>query len=161
MTRSPDPLLGAQARARAGRAGTGLLDRPDGPGGGGGDDAGSPGGGGGRRSTRAVLWLVMVAVIAMGLIVATVLPVRSYVQQRRDIAAAEEALEELEADNRALAARVAELGTDEALEQAARESLNLVRPGEESYALLPPQFPTELPPMFPYALARRLLEPGR
>jgi cell division protein FtsB len=98
-------------------------------------------------------------VVLLGLVFVTVLPVRSYLQQRRDVSRAEAALAALEADNRALQERVAELGTNEALEELARARLNLVHEGEEAFALLPPQFPTDLPTIFPYPLARRLLEP--
>jgi cell division protein FtsB len=88
-----------------------------------------------------------------------VLPVRHYLQQRQDIDRAASALAQLEADNQALQDRVAELGTDAALEELARGQLHLVKPGEEAFAMLPPQFPSNLPPLFPYPLARRILEP--
>ena len=46
---------------------------------------------------------------------------------------------------------MAELGTDAALEELAREQLHLVKPGEEAFAMLPPQVPVEpAPRLFPY-----------
>ena len=44
------------------------------------------------------------------------------------------------------------LKTDEEVERLAREQYNLVRPGEESYAILPPPPPkVELPQWWPFS----------
>ena len=116
-----------------------------------------------RRARRAgrVLWPVTAVVVTLGVLFVTLFPVRSYFDQRQAIADAEAGLAALEADNRALEERVAALDTPEEIERIAREQLNLVRPGEEAFAVLPPQPPTDLPDLFPYPLARLLLEAGR
>ena len=44
----------------------------------------------------------------------------------------------LEQTNAALQRRIDELGTDSAIERLAREQHNLVKPGEQAFAILPP-----------------------
>ena len=64
-------------------------------------------------------------------------PTRTYVAQRRGMDAAQQRVKVLSEQNRELAARVKRLNTDSEIERLAREQYNLVRPGEEAYALLP------------------------
>jgi hypothetical protein len=75
---------------------------------------------------------VLVAVLGAG-----VFPTRTYLHQRDRIAAEEEKLAVLTAENQKLAAKVDRLATDAEIERLAREQYNLVRPGEEAYAILP------------------------
>jgi cell division protein FtsB len=67
-----------------------------------------------------------------------VFPTRLWLSQRRDAAATEHRVRVLEQTNAALSKRVKELDSDPAIERIAREQHNLVKPGEEAYAVLPP-----------------------
>ncbi len=70
-------------------------------------------------------------------LVAGVFPTRTYLSQRDEIASAADKVEVLSGENAKLAARVEQLHTDAEIERLAREQYNLVRPGEEAYAILP------------------------
>jgi cell division protein FtsB len=85
---------------------------------------------------RRFLWPVLGLALVVFL-VAGVFPTRTYLHQRDEIAAAEEKLAILTAENAKLDARVEQLHTDAEIERLAREQYNLVRPGEEAYAILP------------------------
>jgi cell division protein FtsB len=75
-----------------------------------------------------------------------VFPTRTYVSQRRDLDRTAERVEVLKRENERLAQRVGRLNTDEEIERLAREQYNLVRPGEEAYAILPAPKPAEPAP---------------
>jgi len=101
------------------------------------------------RIGRAV-WPVLVTVALVGLLFVAVFPTRTWLAQNQSIAAAEEQLEVLEEQNVLLEERVSALHEDEEIERLAREQYNLVRPGEEAYAVLPPA-PTDSPAEIPAA----------
>lgn len=86
---------------------------------------------------RRLLWPVLGAAALVVFLVAAVFPTRTYLHQRDEIAAAERKLEVLTAENEKLGDRVEQLHTDSEIERLAREQYNLVRPGEEAYAILP------------------------
>ena len=98
---------------------------------------------------RRLLWPI-VGVALVVFLVAGVLPTRTYLHQREEIASAEEKLAVLTAENGKLDDRVEQLHTDTEIERLAREQYNLVRPGEEAYAILPgpadPEPEEEAPP---------------
>jgi cell division protein FtsB len=85
-----------------------------------------------RAFLPAVAFLVLVGVLFVA-----VFPTRTWLAQRQSISAEEKRLRVLTEQNQALAARVQELETDAEIERLAREQYNLVRPGEEAYAILP------------------------
>ena len=99
---------------------------------------------------RRAAWLLVVSVVLVGIVFVAVFPTRTYLAQRRDLAAAERRVGVLSAQNDELAARAQRLDTDAEIERLAREQYNLVRPGEEAYAILPPPAPpapaAETPP---------------
>ena len=99
---------------------------------------------------RRLLWLILGGAALVVFLVAGVFPTRTYLQQRDEIATAEEKVHVLSAENEKLTARVEELHTDAEVERLAREQYNLVRPGEEAYAILPgpadPEPETPAPP---------------
>jgi cell division protein FtsB len=72
------------------------------------------------------------------LLVYAVFPVRTYLSQRSDTTRAREQLEVLSNENDRLERRADELRDPETIEEIARRDHNLVMPGEESYAILPP-----------------------
>ncbi len=86
---------------------------------------------------RRRLWPLLAAVVLGGVFFAVVLPTRTFLNQRQEIAAEETKVEVLTRENQRLATRVRELHTDSEVERLAREQYNLVRPGEEAYAILP------------------------
>ncbi|MDP8991600.1 MAG: septum formation initiator family protein [Actinomycetota bacterium] len=87
---------------------------------------------------RRARWPVVASVVLVGVLFLAVFPARTYLAQRRDLAATERRLAVLESQNKDLSARVERLNSDAEIERLAREQYNLVRPGEEAYAILPP-----------------------
>ena len=91
-----------------------------------------------RRRLPRALWPALVSVALVGVLFLAVFPTRTYLTQRASTSAAEERLRVLREENTALEARIARLHRDGEIERIAREQYNLVRPGEEAYAVLPP-----------------------
>ncbi|MGE3620264.1 MAG: septum formation initiator family protein [Acidimicrobiia bacterium] len=99
-----------------------------------------------RRLGLATASSVVAVVLVVG-----VFPTRTWLDQRDATAEATDRLAVLEAQNEALRERIERLHTSEEIERIAREQYNLVLPGEEAYAVLPPPLPPlDLPPLFPY-----------
>ncbi len=80
---------------------------------------------------------MVASVMLIGVLFVAVFPSRTYLAQRRSIDAAERTVAVLSRENDRLASRVQRLDTDAEIERLAREQYNLVRPGEEAYAILP------------------------
>jgi cell division protein FtsB len=95
-----------------------------------------------RRNAR-LRWLgTRVGSVALScLLVYAVFPVRTYLSQRSDTDRAREQLDVLTEENERLERRADELRDPETVEEIARRDHNLVMPGEESYAILPPPEP--------------------
>ncbi len=89
-------------------------------------------------------WPLVAAVVVVGLAFLAVFPTRTYLSQRRDLENTEQRLAVLSRQNQELNGRVARLNTDAEIERLAREQYNLVRPGEEAFAILPPPGPPVL-----------------
>jgi len=87
---------------------------------------------------RRALWPVAVSVAVAGAMFLAVFPTRTWLAQRHSLAAAEQRLMVLDHQNQDLTAQVRRLDTDAEIERLARADYNLVRPGEEAYAILPP-----------------------
>ena len=82
-------------------------------------------------------WLVVAVLALLGVLALGSFPARAYfdqLSQRDDLARRAAALA---ATNQQLADKAAHLRTEEAVERLARERYQLVRPGEEAYAILP------------------------
>ena len=88
-------------------------------------------------TVRRLLWPLVGGAILVVLLVGGVFPTRTYLHQRDAIAFEEDKVAVLSAENEKLAAKVDRLHTDAEIERLAREQYNLVRPGEEAYAILP------------------------
>ena len=133
-TRRPTRSAGA-AGAKGARRTVDLRDRPgadaarsrrgDGP------DEGPRFGLIGRRSA-------VIATVVAVTVVLVALPVRSYLRQQSDVAAARADLQELEHENDQLAARQRRLSDPDEIARIARRDYGLVEVGEESYSVLPP-----------------------
>jgi cell division protein FtsB len=87
---------------------------------------------------RRAVWPLLVSVVLVGVLFAAVFPTRTYLAQRTSISRAEKQLDVLDEQNRELERRAARLRSDAEIERLAREQYNLVKPGEEAYAVLPP-----------------------
>jgi cell division protein FtsB len=97
---------------------------------------------------RRAAWTLIASVALVGILFLFVFPTRTYLAQRRGLDSARGRVAVLHDQNRELAARVKKLNTDAEIERLARDQYNLVRPGEEAYAILPaPQAspPTTVP----------------
>ena len=86
---------------------------------------------------RRLVGPILGAAALVVFLVAGVFPTRTYLSQRDEIATAERKLAVLTVENEKLGDRVEQLHTDREIERLAREQYNLVRPGEEAYAILP------------------------
>jgi cell division protein FtsB len=78
------------------------------------------------------------AVALAGVLIYAVFPVRTYLDQRAATDRAREQIEMLDQENDRLEDRAESLGRDEEIERLAREDYGMVRPGEESYGVMPP-----------------------
>jgi cell division protein FtsB len=96
--------------------------------------------------------IAVASVVFVGFVFGAVFPTRTYLAQRREIAAASERLELFKAQNGRLQSAVDRLQRDDEIERLARSRYNLVRPGEEAYAILP--VPAPPPIVLPPARAR-------
>jgi cell division protein FtsB len=89
-----------------------------------------------RRSS----WLLLASAVALaGVLFLFVFPTSSWLAQRRDRHQVEAELHRLTARNQSLQRRVKQLRTPAEIERIARAKYNLVRPGEEAFAILPPR----------------------
>jgi cell division protein FtsB len=102
------------------------------------------------RVARRLIWpLVLVVVIAV-IVTLGAYPVRTYLDKKQQVAAAETQLSDLTADNDRAQAHIDALHTDGAVEQIAREN-GLVKPGDEVYHVLPPpEDPVQIPDVWPF-----------
>ena len=81
--------------------------------------------------------IVVASVIFIGILFGAVYPTRTYLSQRRELRAAHQKLELFKQQNGRLEAEAERLGSDEEIERIARARFNLVKPGEEAYAIVP------------------------
>ncbi|HYH49585.1 MAG TPA: septum formation initiator family protein [Acidimicrobiia bacterium] len=81
--------------------------------------------------------IVVASVIFIGILFGAVYPTRTYFAQQRDLKAAEHRLELFREQNGRLEAEAKRLESDEEIERIARARFNLVKPGEEAYAIVP------------------------
>ena len=97
-----------------------------------------------RRLRRTFIGLVLTGVL-LAVLLTFVFPTRTFLAQRASIAGARQQLQVLDQQNAELGERAAKLRDDAEIERIAREQYNLVRPGEEAYAVLPPPGADEAP----------------
>ena len=94
-----------------------------------------------RRRVRRAVGPAVASVLVVGVLFLAVFPTRTYLSQRASTQAARDKVEVLQRENATLEQRAAQLHDDAEIERLAREQYNLVRPGEEAYAVLPPPAP--------------------
>ena len=91
-------------------------------------------------------WILVGSLATVVLLFIAVFPARTYLSQRH---ARQQVLGQItatDAANRQLEKRIQVLHTDAEVERLARAQYNLVRPGEEAYAILPTRPPAPPPP---------------
>lgn len=94
-------------------------------------------------------WLLVGGLALVGVLFIAVFPARTYLDQRNQRQEVLARIKATDAKNKALEQRIRSLNTDAEVERLAREQYNLVRPGEEAYAILPtrqPAAPTQPAP---------------
>ncbi|MDQ1395621.1 MAG: hypothetical protein QOG64_880 [Acidimicrobiaceae bacterium] len=108
---------------------------------------------------RRAVWPFLLSVAVVGVLFLFVFPARTYLAQRRDLAAAQSRVQVLGTQNKLLSDEASKLQDDAELERLARSQFGLVKPGEEAFAILPaPPPPTTVPR--PAPAARRAARPG-
>jgi len=99
-----------------------------------------------------VVGAIVASVLVVGFLLVAVFPTRTMLNQRSQTSQSRAELAELRASNAQLAKRIAELKQPDAIERIARKDYNMIRPGEESYAILPrANAPVVLPDVWPFA----------
>lgn len=103
-----------------------------------------------RSLTSRMKWITLAALFAVAVYLLAVTPVRTYFQQRAQMEEATQRYEILAKTNEQLAQRALQLQSDAEIERLARERYELVEPGQQAYALMPPPAniapPTDVPP---------------
>ena len=120
-----------------------------------------------RRSaaggTGVPRWVSLLAVAlslaAVVVLFVAVYPTQALLDQQGESKETAADLEAVESENVDLEQRVAELQTDAAIEQLARDEYGLVYPGEEAYAVLPGDGPT-YPGLWPFTQLPDHAEPS-
>ena len=92
------------------------------------------------------LWVLLASVVLVAALFLFVFPTRTYLAQRASTQQAREKVAVLQKENESLERRASELHDDAEIERLAREQYNLVRPGEEAFAVLPPPAPPTTAP---------------
>ncbi|MEY2432004.1 MAG: hypothetical protein QOC92_1729 [Acidimicrobiaceae bacterium] len=114
-----------------------------------------------RTPRRKLLWILLASVTVVGVLFIGVYPTRTYFAQRSALNKAQHQLDVLQTENGKLDQEATDLNTDAKIETLARERYNLVRPGEEAYAILPaPPARVAVPPVWPFTALARKLDPG-
>ena len=100
---------------------------------------------------RPTVLLVVVLFLVIGAAFLTqLIPYRQILDSRREVAAAQEHLASLQAENEILGADAAALDTPAEIERLAREKLGYARPGETAYVVLdPPESGRSIEPVSP------------
>jgi cell division protein FtsL len=94
------------------------------------------------RRRRGAVVLVVLGLVVVVVLFAFVYPTRTFLQQRKEVGAAERQLAVLEQNSRTLRTDNARLESDAEVERRAREDFGMVRPGETPYVLVPAPPPT-------------------
>lgn len=96
--------------------------------------------------------IVVGFVVFIGILFGAVYPTRTYLAQQRDLKAAEERLALFQEQNGHLEAEAKRLESDAEIERIARARFNLVKPGEEAYAVVQVPAPAGSPASRPAAV---------
>ena len=98
---------------------------------------------------RSVVPLV-IALVILAVLFYALFPTRTFMEQSSALSEVRAELDALYEENDALRDRIYLLSQPEEIERLARSEYNLVYPGEEAFALLPPApKPVEIPDLWP------------
>ncbi|HTT90447.1 MAG TPA: septum formation initiator family protein [Acidimicrobiales bacterium] len=99
---------------------------------------------------RFVVKIALVLLVLGGAMYLFVFPARTYLAQKQNIAAEEQTVAVLKAEDSKLAAESSALQDNATIEQIARQEYGLVKPGQQAFMVLPapsrPQPPPPPPP---------------
>jgi cell division protein FtsB len=90
-----------------------------------------------RAAGRVTARAAILAVVVLGLLVATVFPLRTYLAERSRIGQLTRQSQALEVQNRKLEHRIRRLHDPHYLQRLARECLGMVKPGEVPFVVVP------------------------
>ncbi len=103
-----------------------------------------------RRSVVQPVVLLVVLFVVLVVLFYAVFPTQTFLDQRSSIGEARSELSTLRDENQALRTRLEVLTQPEEIERLARSEYNLIYPGEEAYAILPPApAPVEIADVWP------------
>jgi cell division protein FtsB len=80
----------------------------------------------------------MVAIMLVAFYLLAVTPIRTYLQQQEQMTQAEQRYEVLASTNQQLQQRAQQLQSDAEVKKLARERYELVEPGQQAFAVMPP-----------------------
>jgi cell division protein FtsB len=103
------------------------------------------------------VWVSVVLVVGLALVLFLVLPTRTWFSQRSVADETERRLAAVQQENAALEARVRALQDPAEVERLARQTYNMVRPGEQPLSILPPAPLAQLPGTWPYTVVQGIL----
>jgi cell division protein FtsB len=110
------------------------------------------------RVARRLAWPALFAAVLGAVVMLGIIPTRTYLEKRDDVAAAEARLQQLNDSNDKAQRHVDALKSDAEIEKIAREQYGLVKPGEEAYHVLPPpQEAVEIPDVWPFTRFHKTL----
>ncbi len=89
------------------------------------------------RQHAPLLPILIAGLVVVALLFLFVFPTRTYIAKRHEKTQAQHQLNVLREQNKKLEAQVKGLQTSSQIELIARERFNLVRPGQNAYAILP------------------------
>jgi cell division protein FtsB len=93
-------------------------------------------------SRAAVLRLAVASLVLVGALFVFVFPTSSVLHQRGQLSAAEERLSVLKDQSERLAKQTERVQSDHEIERLARDRFNMVKPGEQAWAVVPAPLPT-------------------
>ncbi len=97
------------------------------------------------QGRRHRAWLLVSVISLLGVLLLAGFPARAWIAQRHERERVAASVRDLAAQNRRLEDRARLLQTDAEIERLARKDYNLVRPGEEAFAILPGPAPPSTP----------------
>ncbi len=110
---------------------------------------------------RRLIVAITATVILVGVLFVAAVPAKQYLAQRRATARSEAELAQVQAERHRVNREISRLRTPEEITARAREDFGYVKPGEESYAVLPPAAdPIGLPDTWPFTGVERALGAG-
>lgn len=91
-----------------------------------------------RWFTGRAKWLAVVALVLVAFYLLAVTPIRTYLEQQQQMDQAEQRHQILADTNKRLEERALQLQSDAEIKKLARERYELVEPGQQAYAVMPP-----------------------